>query len=231
MRLLITGAAGTIGTVLTKGLQGRHQLRGLDVREMPLLQDVVIGDISDWNAVFRATSEMEAVMHLTNVGAEWEEAGQSMVGIYNVFESARQNGVKRIAFASRAGLFPGSQIPRSIQRTAELMWRPDSFYTITKVVGECFGDMYARQHGMSVVSVRIGGIDPDEPEVPDHPHRLTHGDCVRAFEAAIGYSGGTHERVFGVSDSDWELYDVEHGRKAIGYYPEGKSIVPLEKRE
>ncbi len=231
MRVIITGAAGTIGTVLTNGLKDRYQLRGLDMNEMPLLQDTVIGDITDWDTVCRATEDMDAVIHLTNVGGEWEQAQQSMTGTYNVFESARQNGVEHIAFASRAGLFPGARIPRSIQRTADLLPCPDSYYTLTKLLGEGFGDMYAARYGMNVVSVRIGGIDADEPDVPDHPHRLTQGDCVAVFEAAINHSGGTHERVFGVSDSDWPLYDVEHGRKAIGYHPQAKSIVPLDKRE
>ena len=231
MRVLMTGAAGTIGTILTNGLKDRYELRGLDVREMPLLQDTVIGDIADWDTVNAATRDMDAVIHLTNVGPEWEQALQSMIGTYNVFESARQNGAERIAFASRAGLFPGARIPRSIQRTAELLPHPDSYYTITKVAGEAFGDMYSSRYGMRVVSVRIGGVDADEPDVPDHPHRLTHGDCVRVFEAAINYAGGKHERVFGVSDSDWPLYDVEHGRQAVGYHPQAKSIVPLDQRE
>ena len=231
MRVLITGAAGTIGTNLTEGLKDRHALRGFDAREMPLLQNTVVGDITDWNAVSGATRDMDAVIHLINVGPEWEQAQQSMAGTYNVFESARKNGVERIAFASRAGLFPGSRIPRSIQRTAKLLPCPDSYYTLTKLLGEGFGDMYSSRYGMSVVSIRIGGIDPDEPDVPDHPHRLTKGDCVRVFEAAINHTGGTHERVFGVSDSDWPLYDVEHGRQAIGYHPQAKSIVPLDRRE
>ncbi|MBM3933063.1 MAG: NAD(P)-dependent oxidoreductase [SAR202 cluster bacterium] len=230
MRVLIAGAAGTIGTVLTKGLKDRHHVRGLDLRPMPLLEDTVVGSITDWDTVSKATQGMDAVIHLTTLGYEFEQAMGSITGSYNVFESGRLNGVKAIAFASRAGLFPGSRIPKTIQRTADTLWSPDSFYTISKVVGEGFGDMYASRYGISVDSVRIGGIDPVEPETPNHPHRLTHGDCVRVFEAAINHRKGTHERSFGVSDGgNWQLYDMEHGRKAIGYHPQSVAVVPPDK--
>ena len=33
------------------------------------------------------------------------------------------------------------------------------------------------------------------------------------------------EVVYGVSDSNWPLYDLEHGRRSIGYNPQQKSIV------
>ena len=56
MRLLITGAAGIIGTVLTKGLKDRHELHGLDVDPMPLLDDATIGDISDFETVLASLS-------------------------------------------------------------------------------------------------------------------------------------------------------------------------------
>ena len=36
---------------------------------------------------------------------------------------------------------------------------------------------------------------------------------------------------FGVSDSDWPLYDLEHGRQAIGYDPQDRSEVPEDQRD
>ncbi|MBM3934914.1 MAG: NAD(P)-dependent oxidoreductase [SAR202 cluster bacterium] len=226
MKVLITGAAGTIGRILTKAFLGKYELRGLDRSPMQLLTDTVEGDVTDYATVARATAGMDAVIHLTNVrGKEFEYPMQSITGTYNVFESSRVNGVTTIAFASRGGLFPWKRIPRSVTRTADMLWQPSDFYTITKVVGEGFGDMYSSRYGLSVVSVRIGSIDPEEQEL-NHPHILSHRDCVAVFEAAIKYRGGKHERVFGVSDSNWLLYDVENGRKTIGYYPKDKSIVP-----
>jgi len=40
-----------------------------------------------------------------------------------------------------------------------------------------------------------------------------------------------YEMVFGVSDSDWPLYDLDHGRRVIGYDPQDRSHVPEDERE
>ena len=228
MRVLITGSAGRIGQHLINNMKDRYEFRGLDIRPTPGIDDFTVASVADWHAVFEATKDMDAVIHLSNVGGEWEQALQSMIGTYNVFESAQQNGVKRIAFASRGGVHPQSHYPRSMTRTADLPTRPDSFYTITKVYGEAFGDMYASRYGMGIVSVRIGNFNENR-DLPVDPHQLSHGDCVRVFEAAITAPNIKHERVFAVSDSNWPLYDLDHGRKVIGYCPQDRSEVPEDK--
>ena len=230
MRVLVTGGAGRIGTHLFKNLKGKYEFRGLDIVASPLYKDFVVANVTDWNAVFEATKGVDAIIHLSNVGPEWEQAKQSMIGTYNVYESAARNGVKHIAFASRGGIFPRTFYPRHMMRTATMLPRPESYYSITKVFGEAMGDMYSAKYGISIVSVRIGNFDPQRTQLID-PHQMGNGDCVRVFEAAINHSGGKHERVFGVSDSNWPLYDIEHGKKAIGYYPQEKSIVPEDQIE
>ena len=232
MRILITGAAGRIGTVLVQGLQDRHQLRGFDRVEMPDLDDTVVGDLSDFDTCLHATQDMEAIIHLgarAGVVSPWDQVLPSnIVGTYNLFEAARQNSVRRIAFASRAGLL--SSYPKSQQRTVDMYPMPENYYSVSKVFGESLGYMYSSLHDMEVVSVRIGNLKRDH-EPPDHPHQLSHGDAVRCFEAAITRSGVKYEVVFGVSDSNWPLYDVEHGRQAIGYDPQDRSEVPEENWE
>lgn len=229
MRVLITGAAGLIGGHLANEMKDRHEIRGLDRVEMPDLDDAIVGDIGDFDTVLKATEGMEAVIHLVNVGAEWEQAKGSMVGTYNVFEAARQSGARRVAYASRAGVLPRSFYPSTMQRTVDLLPKPDSFYTITKVFGESIGYMYSARHDMEVVAVRIGNFNRNRDK-PEHPHHLSFGDCVRVFEQAIIHPGVKFEVVFGVSDSNWPLYDLDHGRKVIGYDPQDVSEVPEDKR-
>lgn len=231
MRVLITGAAGQIGSTLVKGFGDRHKIRGLDRVPMPNLDDAIIGDISDFETVRKATEGMDAVIHLTTSGKEWDDALQNMyVGTYNVFEASRLSGVKRIAYASRAGVLSSQYYPRAtVKRTVDLYPRPDSIYTISKVFAEGLGYMYWARHGISTVGVRIGNFNLKR-EQPTHPHELGHGDCVRLWEQAITHPDVKHEIVFGVSDSNWDLYDLEHGKTAIGYHPKDKSEVPPEKR-
>ena len=231
MKILITGAAGAIGTTLVKGLGERHELRCFDAVPTPDVSDAVVGDIGDYDLVSSAVEGMDAVIHLVNVpGGEWDHANQSMTGTYNVFESAHQHGVRRIAFASRAGVLPQSFYPRSLTRTADMLPKPDSYYTITKVFGESIGYMDSARFDMEVVSVRIGNFKCDRDQ-PTHPHMLSHGDCIHLFEQCVIHPGVKCEMVFGVSDSDWPLYDLDHGRTVIGYYPKDRSIVPEDERK
>ena len=231
MKVLITGAAGAIGSVLTKGLQTRHDLRGFDNQPMPDLQDAIVGDITDFELVKSVVTDMDAIIHLVNVpGGDWDHSLQNMIGTYNVFEAAHQCEVARIAYASRAGILPQSFYPRTIQRTADMLPKPENYYTITKVFGESMGYMYSARYDMEVVSVRIGNFNAERDQ-PEHPHHLSHGDCVRVFEQAICHPDVNYEMVFGVSDSDWPLYDLEHGRQVIGYHPQDQSQVSEDKRK
>lgn len=214
MRVLITGAAGKIGSALVEGMKERHELRGLDIRPMAEPEDAIVGDIAKFDIVLEATKDMEAVLHLGGIpsgSAPWEEIlRNNIIGTYNVFEAARQHGVRRVAYASRAGVL--GPYPKTMQRTVDLLPRPESYYSISKVFGESLGYMYSSQYDMGVVAVRIGNWGGHGPP-PKHPHNLSRGDAVRVFEQAIVYPGVKFEIVFGVSDSDWPLYDLDHGRR------------------
>lgn len=228
LKILVTGAAGRIGRVLVAGLKDRYTLRGFDRVPMPDLEDTIVGEITDMEAVLRATQGMEAVIHLAgnpSGGAPWEDIlNSNIIGAYTLFEAARQNSVRRIAFASRAGLL--APYPKHITRTVDMPPRPESYYSISKVFGENLGYMYSALHSMEVVAVRIGNFIPERDQ-PEHPHHLSHGDAVRVFERAVTHPGVKFEIVFGVSDSTWPLYDLDHGRQAIRFYPEDRSIIEL----
>ena len=77
MKSLITGAAGAIGSTLVKGMKEKHTLRGLDVNPMPDLEDVVQGDVSDFDTLLKATEGMDAVIHLTGNDSQWGEVLQN----------------------------------------------------------------------------------------------------------------------------------------------------------
>ena len=223
MRILITGAAGAVGTVLVNGLRDRYTLRAFDRVPVPDLEDVVVGELTDFEAVARATEGMEAVVHLAGNplgSAPWEEIlNSNIIGTYNLFEAARQNNVRRVVFASRAGLL--AHYPEDITRTIDMPPRPESYYSISKVFGENLCYMYANRFGLECVSVRIGNVRADRPQA-EHPHHLSHVDLVRVFERAMIHPDVEYEVVFGVSGGDWPLYDMEHGRRVIGYEPQNR---------
>ena len=229
MKILITGAAGAIGSTLVRGMKDRHELRGFDREPMPDLADSIVGDIADFDAVLKATDGMEAVIHLAACpggGCSWEEIlPNNIVGTSNLMEAAHQDGVRRVAYASRAGLL--GPYPQDVQRTVDMLPRPETYYSVSKVFGESIGWMYSSNFGIEFVAVRIGNFNRARP-LPEHPHHLSHDDAVRVFERAVVQPGAKYEVVFGVSDSTWPLYDVDHGREAIGFNPQDKSEIEPE---
>jgi uronate dehydrogenase len=231
MRILVTGAAGSVGSTVARGLMARHQVRGHDRIPVPFLADSAVSDLTDFEAVLRATAGMDAVAHIGGLpgGNDWQPIHDSnIVGTYNVFEACRRNGVRRVAYASRAGVL--SHYPRSITRRADLVPTPVGHYTVSKVFGEALAYSYAHQHDMGCVCVRIGNFSLERDQ-PTHPHHLSHGDCVRVFEQALTHPEVKYAVVFGVSGSNWPLYDLEHGRQAIGYWPQDFAFVPEDQWE
>src|SRR5690349_15122794 len=106
-RVLITGAAGAIGTVLRPALrEGLVELRLSDIDDVTDLAEnetFVRADLTDFDAVQRAVDGVEAVVHLGAVPNEaaWDViAGPNLHGVYHVFEAARRAGVARLVYAS-----------------------------------------------------------------------------------------------------------------------------------
>ena len=88
MKILITGAAGQVGSQLIEGMGDRYALRGLD-RSPVELEDSMVGDVGDYATMLKATEGMDAAIHLTGIDHEWEGVLQTnLVGTYNLLEAA-----------------------------------------------------------------------------------------------------------------------------------------------
>jgi len=224
LKVLITGSAGRVGQPLVEGLRELHELRGFDRVATPGLSDTRVGDIRRLDDLLEACDGMDVIIHLAGdprPSAPWEDVLQhNIVGTYNVFEAARRRNVRRVVFASRAGLL--AAYPERILRTVDLVPRPEDLYSVGKIFGEFLGQYYAASHGIEVIVVRIGNLSRGRIK-PEHPHHLSPADAVRLFQRCITHPGIRFEIVFGVSDSTYELYDLQHGRRVLDFHPGDRS--------
>jgi uronate dehydrogenase len=223
--VLITGAAGYLGSVLRAGLRNRFRLRLTDRVTLPTPLDpseefhlAELENPAAWDPLMRG---VDAVVHL---GASLQEAGPwetilgaNIAGTYNVFESARRCGVRRVVYASSHHVTGFHRRQRRIGVDAPL--RPDSRYGVAKVFGEALGRLYADKHGMSVVCQRIGVARPRPPHRRSLSNWLSERDYVELTRCCLVAPHLHFHVVYGVSDSSQSFYDPAPA-EAIGFVPQ-----------
>lgn len=105
-RILVTGPCGRVGTQIVPLLREHFALRLFDIQPMKPEGDdeVVQGDIRDFEAVLNACRGVKAVLHLAAVSDEDDFYTRllpmNLLGTYNVFEAALRAGVRKVLFAS-----------------------------------------------------------------------------------------------------------------------------------
>ncbi|MBL8702669.1 MAG: NAD(P)-dependent oxidoreductase [Alphaproteobacteria bacterium] len=222
-RILITGAAGRIGTTLRFGLAGRHpRFRLLDRRQIEGVrsdEEAIVAELRDRTALARAVDGVDAMVHLAGAPdpRDFEEMFRANVrGLYDLFEAARAAGVKRIVFASTNhtyGLYPVEHGMTPTDPT-----RPDSFYGVTKVFGEQMLRYYWDKHGIESVSLRIGSFE-DRPSQQRHLATwLSPRDTVELVDRALKQPGVGAAIVFGMSNNT-RIRIRQPNWEAIGYRP------------
>ena len=160
-RVLITGAAGRIGSALREGLRADwRKLRLTDLHAIPnptANEEVVTASITDRAAVEKIMDGVKAVVHLAGTLGNYdlETLFQTNArGLFDVFEAARLGGVKRIVFASSNHTFGCYPIEEPVSPDHPV--RPDNMYGVFKVLGESMLRYYYDRHGVQSVSLRIG---------------------------------------------------------------------------
>jgi uronate dehydrogenase len=221
--VLITGAAGDIGSCLRDGLRPlAEELVLTDVRPLAPVagERFVQADLVDRDALLRAAEDVDAVVHLGGIPTEAsfdELLAPNVVGTFNVFEAARRNAVPRVVFASSnhaAGFYPVEQT-----LTGREAPRPDTLYGVTKAYGEALGHLYADKFGLDVVCIRIGGFLERPRQLRDLSTWLSHGDAVRLFAACLSAPDIGFRVVYGASANTRLRWDLSPARE-LGYEPQ-----------
>jgi len=220
-RVLITGAAGTIGTVLRPALREHvDELRLSDLGEPDGLvapETFVAADLTDQAAVQAAVDGVDAVVHLGAVPVErpFEEiAGPNLHGAFHVFEACRRAGVRRVVYASSnhaTGMYaPGEPLDGSQPP------RPDGLYGASKVWGEALGRLYVDKFGLEVVCLRIGSFQERPRELRELATWLSHADGIRLFEAALTADDVGFAIVYGASANTRRWWPPD---ERVGFVP------------
>ena len=242
----ITGAAGHIGTTLTKGLPDRYALTLFDKGEIEpdaaRKSKSVKVDFSREEEVKGIFQGLDAVIHLAAdplTEAPWESVlTNNIIATHHVLEEARRAGVIKIISASTNHVQHGyaGKTPMTLDRLyVEKMGHirlddppaPDSLYGVSKLFAENLGRYYAWQFGIQFIALRIGTtFSEDDPSIwrgtdrEDHVRALflSKRDCVAAFTRALAVDTG-YLLAYAVSNNDRCIFDLTETREKLGFNP------------
>jgi nucleoside-diphosphate-sugar epimerase len=229
--VLLTGAAGRIGTAFRQEVGDRYRFRLADLRVDTLIEtpgeghEVVALDITDLDACRRACADVDTIVHLAadpSERADWETSllPNNIRGTVNVFQAASEAGVRRVVFASSVQTvlaYPeGETLPDDVAP------RPANLYGASKVFGEAVASTFASR-GLSAIAVRIGAYDaPWFHELHDQGDAMAYvspRDLNDLFVRCIEAEGISYAVVAGVSNNQPNRFDLRQTRRLLGYAP------------
>ena len=221
--ILITGAAGDVGSHLRRELAGKYNLLLSDIKPVSALaagEKFLRGDVARIADMLRITKGVDAIVHLGGFSVEgpWQVILRAnIVGCYNLFEAARRNGVKRVLFASSNHATGFYQRDEKIDH--RVYPKPDSRYGVSKAFGEQIGSLYADKYGMEVFCMRIGNVTVAPPDKRRLSNWISPRDFARLVSVGIDNPDIRFEIVYGVSDNTRTWYDNSNAYR-LGYKPQ-----------
>ncbi len=232
-RVLVTGAAGNIGSYFTEHSYHKYELRLMvqamneDAKALQSFGEVVVGDLSDLDRMKELCRDIDTVVHLAanpSPSATWQELlGTNIVGTYNMFVAAKSAGCRRMIYASSIHAVSG--YPPDVQVKTSEPVNPGDLYGVTKCFGEAMGRYMAEQEGLSVITIRIGGFQPLETAQQESSVRMldafvSQRDLNQLIERCIDTENIKFAILHGLSNNRFKRLDISDARELVGYDPQ-----------
>jgi NAD+ dependent glucose-6-phosphate dehydrogenase len=229
--VLLTGAAGRIGSAFRAEMGDRFRLRLADRAPDGLADtpgdghEVVAFDAADPAAARAACAGVDAVLHLAadpSPEADWEGSllANNVAGTLNVLRGAEAAGCRRVVFASSVQAVLAYPPERTLPDDAPP--RPANLYGASKALGESFCSVFASR-GLSCIAVRIGAYEApwlhERPAVRDVMAYASPRDLNDLFARCLEAEGIGYAVVAGVSANRPNRFDLRATSALLGYAP------------
>jgi nucleoside-diphosphate-sugar epimerase len=191
--MLVTGAAGQIGSELVVELRKRYGESNILATDKAVTRAQVSAGVLEQLDVMHLSSvertirlhDIDTIYHLAAILSAAGEANPdlawdvNMVGLKNVLDASTRHGVRRIFWPSSIGVFGPDAKKLGAPQDAAL--NPTTMYGVTKVAGELLCAYYSLKHGLDVRSVRFPGLISSEAR----PGGGTTDYAVEIFYSAL----------------------------------------------
>lgn len=227
MKVVMTGAAGGVGTMLRPLLRGRFD--ELILSDRVAIEDLAEGerfepaDLTDLAAMERLLAGADGLIHLggQSVEAPWDPVLQAnIIGLHNSYEAARRQGCNRIVFATTNHVVGFYRRQRTIDHTVPI--RPDSYYGVSKAFGEALGRLYADKHGLRVFNIRIGNVGERPLDIRRLSIWISPRDLAQLIGIGLEHPAIHFEVVYGASRNIRAWWDNCNAER-LGYRPVDES--------
>lgn len=174
MKILITGAAGFIGSNLTEYMLDKgYTVVGLDNYATGFAHNLkpflahpnfsfVEGDIRSLETFIEASKGVDCILHQAALGSVPRSINDPLTsnevninGFLNLLEAAKKNKVKRVVYAASSSTYGDS---KALPKIEENIGKPLSPYAVTKYVNELYADVFAKTYGMEIIGLRYFNV-------------------------------------------------------------------------
>jgi len=232
-RILITGAAGRIGSYFAEYSHQKYELRlmVLELNEKAKaigdFGDIVQGNLADIETLKKHCAGIDTVVHLAgdpSPSATWNSVlSNNIIGTYNLFVAAKAAGCRRVIYASSIHAVSG--YPVDVQVKTNEPVNPGDLYGVSKCFGEAMGRYMAEQENLSVIAIRIGSFQPEEAARKEKSIGMidawvSRSDLTQLIQKSIDAEDIRFAIFHGVSDNRFKRLDISDARELIGYAPE-----------
>lgn len=226
MRVLVTGAAGSLGRTICPGLVAAgHDVVGLDLVPAPdgTTFTWYEADCADADAVAEVfdAEHLDAVVHLAGFPDEASlptELTSHVVTTAALLDAMVAHRVPRMVYASSNHAV--GRTPRGDGLLDEhALPRPDTYYGVAKVAAEALLRLFVDRHDLDAVACRIGSFLEQPATVRALSTWLSPGDAVRMVLAALTAPSPGYAVLYGTSANTRGWWDLEPGRR-LGYEPQ-----------
>jgi nucleoside-diphosphate-sugar epimerase len=216
MKIVVTGASGRLGKVVSRHLVAHgHDVLGIDRAADPSLRPLWVGDLCQTGDLFEACAGADAIVHLAaiqapNLAPDSVTFNNNVNSTYNVFKVAADLRIRTVVGASSSAAYGflyarAMPVPDYLPLDEEHPCRPQDPYGLSKVVSEVIATSFASQTEASIVSLRLPGINFDPSfsiikERMSNPHGRLSGfwsyidarDAAEAFRLSLALNRQGH---------------------------------------
>jgi NAD(P)-dependent dehydrogenase (short-subunit alcohol dehydrogenase family) len=234
-KVLVTGAAGNIGSYFAEHNHERYDLRLMvrgwadkkNVEAIRPFGEVVEAELSDLDRMKELCAGIDTVLHLAanpSASAMWDSVlPDNIIGTYHTFVAAKAAGCRRVIYASSIHAVSG--YPPDVQVKTSEPVNPGDLYGVSKCFGEALARYMAEQEGLSSICIRIGGFQPLEYARQAHGiHMLdafvSHRDLNQLLQKCIDVENLRFAILHGLSDNRFKRLDISDARELVGYQPQ-----------